>query len=1349
MPGRAQLGRTRDTRTGTDRAGRSANARAVSPPSYGVDIVDTGRLGAATSSGLTEAAAGFDSEGVDVVRSAPETADSRIEPVPVALNGGREREAGPTVEAVSPAPAIAAPVLAPTDRTAATPSGAPVVAPAAAAPRVSVEPLAGAENPAAEPAPAAATASEPSSAGAEAEAPTAPRAPGGPVELLMPEPPEGLSDADQERLGRTRAQAGAAARTQEALPSAGANVAGARQAVEEPAEETAARAEGGLAAALSARPEPSPEIEALCSRIIAAIRARRPPDEDSLLTTNPREEAEAAGGALQSSVEGDVERVEGSYDQLNEQPEAEAQQHAQPLETPPESVAGPGVDTQQAVPDAVPAEDVSLDADVEASAARMQEAGMESEPAALVQSGPVAEAREAQGELAATAERDPAEVLAEQEAARGEAAADMAALQQRALEALQTARAGTVTGIGAQQSGMVESEEQMRARIGAQAQAIFDSAQRRVNDLLEPLTRTAMQRWETGVEVLSTQFEQDLDRIERWKEERYAGVGGAILEVWEGIVGLPDWVVDEYDRAERNFGEGVCSLIREISTEVNGVIATCEQIIDDANADIAELFRNLPEGLQQWAAGEQARFAEQLDGLHQRVASTRDDFNRNLTERAAESVQQVRERIHELRQAAGGLIGRIQDAIDRFLDDPARFIIEGLLELVGIPPASFWAVVDRIQTVIQDIADDPMNFANNLVAALGQGFRQFFDNFADHILGGFFDWLFSGLGAVGVTLPTDFSLKSLITFFLQLMGITWPRIREVLARHIGEENVALIEKAYELVSMLIEQGPEGIFEMIKEQLNPQTILDQVIDAAINFLIETLIVRVTTRVLAMLNPAGAIVQALELIYRVLKWIFDNAARIFSLVETIVNGAAALIAGDLSGMANAVEGALARLIAPVIDFLAGFLGLGALPDRIADTIRGFQDWVMSIIERVIAWLANRARSLLSALGIGGAEEEGEGEEDDGDTITESVQMGSESHTLRIKTRTREVTLASDEGPMERKLSAGLDKLEEYEGNTEAEQAISVIRRMQALLREIFAALQAGEEVDRSRLREFSRRTKQVLESYGQDFNVKDVVDGLPQFGPVEVGPHPVGAVRQPDGSTRESHHVPPKELAQAFAREMMNTAQALQTMGTPAARAAAEDLQTRAGPIERNSQGTGLSAISLHRVTHQNSGGVAVHAAAMREDIMAEIERIDAATAQQTRGIMNRASNELAVNPTGATIDQWMRSLSDELDREDADAVERAAAERVMNRAQVEVAAVEQSAEAEGERTEEQRLGRLIDRAFQSSLSQGKAAVISALRHSILDGPEAERESEVREIDTVAETTWERQNILIDN
>jgi hypothetical protein len=639
------------------------------------------------------------------------------------------------------------------------------------------------------------------------------------------------------------------------------------------------------------------------------------------------------------------------------------------------------VNAARAVPDAVPAEDVSLDADVAAQGQRIDDAGMTTEPAELIEdpANPVVQAREAQGDLGAVAERAPAEVLAEQSAVRDQARGEMQGLQQRALEALRTTRAGTAGEVG---TGMVDlgtTEEEMRTNAGIEARRIFTEAKSQVDGLLNPLPRTAMRRWETGIQVLSTRVEQQSTEFNRWKEERYSGAGGTALQVVEYFTGLPDWAIDWLNGIERSFGDDVCDLIREISTEVDSVIATCEEIIDTANRQIAAVFEKLPASLQEWAAGQQAGFSAQLEGLRARANSTREDFNRDLTQQASQSVQQVRESIHAMRQEAQGLIGQIGAAIEQFAEDPARFIINGLLKLVGISPGAFWALVDRIGEVIEDIADNPLNFANNLAAALGQGFQRFFDNFGNHVVGGFFDWLFSGLGAVGVQIPSDLSLGSLITFFLQLMGITWARIRGILARHIGEENVALLEKAYELIATLMEQGVDGIFAMIEQQLDPRAILDAVLSAAVDFLIDALIKAVTPRIIALFNPAGAIAQAVEVIYRILAWVFQNAARIFSLVEAVVNGAAQLIAGNTSGMAAAVESALAGLISPVIDFLAGFLGLGDLPDRIADTIRGFQEMVLSAIDRVVAWLAERARALLRALGIG-ADEEEDGEDVD---------------------------------------------------------------------------------------------------------------------------------------------------------------------------------------------------------------------------------------------------------------------------------------------------------------------------------------------------------------------------------
>jgi hypothetical protein len=822
------------------------------------------------------------------------------------------------------------------------------------------------------------------------------------VEILMPEPPAGLSGAETARLERVERRAGKAAAVTTVLPAAEESTQAARDAVTEPKDETEGRAQSSLVTALGTRPAPSPEIEKLCDDIRAIIRSKRPPDEDSLVKSDPESMAKAAGGQLNASIEGDVKRVDGTYDALDKPPEGTAQLKPKGLEAPPAFVETPLIDAASATPSGVPAENVSLDADVAASRARMDEAGMSSEPALLVQDGPIAAARAAQGELSETAQRDPAEVMAEQQAALGRASADMEALQQRALEALAGSRVTTVEGTTGQQKAMVGSEEQQRTAISLRAKTIFTSAQTQVNNLLGPLPKTAMSRWDSGVAVLSSTFKSRLSEVESWIEDRHSGAVGAVVGLWDDVTGLPGWVTRAYDAAEKDFGDGVCELIRKISTEVNGVVAACEAIIADARTRIDKLYTtDLPDGLRKWAEEERLKMSGQLDALQKKVTDTRANFDRDLVQRAASSVQEVREQIHALREKAKGLLGRIADAIGEFLDDPVKFIINGLLKLVGIPPASFWALVNRIESVISDIADDPLGFASNLLSALGEGFQGFFDRIGQHLLEGMLDWLFSGLGAVGVALPADLSLKSIITFFLQLMGISWPRIREVLAKHIGEENVALIEKAYELIANLIELGPEGLFEMIKEQLNPQMLLDQVLQMAKDYLVEALIKQVSIRIIALFNPVGAIVQAIEAIYRVLSWIFKNAARIFRLVETVVGGVAELIAGNISGMAKAVEGALAGLISPVIDFLADYVGLGDLPEKIADRIRGMQEWVMGIIDKVIGWLATKARGLLKALGLGGAKEDGAtaGAYDGQIGETEFWTAAGESHRMWI--------------------------------------------------------------------------------------------------------------------------------------------------------------------------------------------------------------------------------------------------------------------------------------------------------------------------------------------------------------
>jgi hypothetical protein len=496
--------------------------------------------------------------------------------------------------------------------------------------------------------------------------------------LLMPEPPTTLSEADQSRIAGVQQNAAQVASQQSALPDAASNVTEARGAVAEPEAETQARAGGDVVAALAQKEPPSPEIEELCKKIRTAICEKRPPDEAKLVKADPTAAAQQSGSQLNSSIQNNAQQAQGSYDQLQTPPQGAPQQQPQAIDAPPASVDTPPPGAQAAVPTPVPAENVSLDADVAAGDKKMQDSGMNSEAAKLVNTGPIAEARAAQGELAETAQRDPAEVMAEQQAALDKADGDMLALQQAAIASLATGRATTVAGVTDKQQGMVESEEQTRVRVGTEAKSIFEAAQKKVSDLLKPLPEAGLKKWDAGVAIASEKFKRRLKKVEDWIKERHAGGWGAVVELWDDVTGLPGWITGEYNTAETEFGDDVCALIREISSDVNTVIATCEKIIADARKQIDKLFADLPDSLKEWAAGEQGKFADQLNNLHNQATETRNNFNKDLVNRAGTAVQEAREQIHALREKAKGMIGRLADAVNAFLENPGKAILWGV-----------------------------------------------------------------------------------------------------------------------------------------------------------------------------------------------------------------------------------------------------------------------------------------------------------------------------------------------------------------------------------------------------------------------------------------------------------------------------------------------------------------------------------------------------------------------------------------------------------------------------------------------------------------------------------------------
>ncbi len=512
------------------------------------------------------------------------------------------------------------------------------------------------------------------SAGAAGASGSSAGSPAGGSELVLREAPDTLSESARTRLGEIDGNIRGAAERVNELPAADASTTAARGAVEEPQAEQDAHAQAGVARVIDDRPPPSPEIEAACARIREVIRAKRPPDEDALVDARPREMADEAGGEMNTGIESRADSVREGYTDMDSTPPGQPSREPVPVELPPEQVDIPEIAAAAGVPDELSPEDGSLEADLSAQRQRVEEAGMTTEAAALVQDGPIAEARTGVTDLEAMAQADPGQVLADQSAAIAQAAGDMQALQEAAEQALIQARSGTVGTLGTVSTEITGSEEQQRAQAGQRMQAIFDRARTDVDGLLQPLSSAALARWDAGVDRLAGDFESSLASVKQRIDERYRTeddwdpfdeIASGVTQAWDYVAGLPDWVVEEYDRAEQLFADGCAALITDISRDVNAVIEDCQAIIQQARDDIDEIVTSLPEELQAWAQGEAARLGSELDALESQVTETRQGLNQDLIDRSNAAVQEVRERVHELREAAKGVVGRIADAVKR------------------------------------------------------------------------------------------------------------------------------------------------------------------------------------------------------------------------------------------------------------------------------------------------------------------------------------------------------------------------------------------------------------------------------------------------------------------------------------------------------------------------------------------------------------------------------------------------------------------------------------------------------------------------------------------------------------
>jgi hypothetical protein len=307
----------------------------------------------------------------------------------------------------------------------------------------------------------------------------------------------------------------------------------------------------------------------------------------------------------------------------------------------------------------------------------------------------------------------------------------------------------------------------------------------------------------------------------------------------------------------------------------------------------------------------------------------------------------------------GEPIGRLIE----FVVEIVKIVVTVILEIMNFPFDLINNIIRRSMAAFDRIKRDPIAFLKNLLRAIKQGFIQFFDNILTHLMNGVVGWLMAELRDANVPAPTDFSLRGIIGWVLEVLGISMEAIWQKLAAHprIGPERVArlrsminTLEGIWTFIRDVQERGIAAIWERIQEQLS--NLWNTVLDAVKNWIMERIVTQITARLLSMLDPTGimAVINSAIAIFRAIQSFIRYLRQMLEVVNSFVNGVADIAEGNVTTAADYLENTMGRAMPIVIGFLANQVGLSGIGRRIAEMIAS----VREMVDRALTWLVNRA-------------------------------------------------------------------------------------------------------------------------------------------------------------------------------------------------------------------------------------------------------------------------------------------------------------------------------------------------------------------------------------------------------
>jgi hypothetical protein len=332
----------------------------------------------------------------------------------------------------------------------------------------------------------------------------------------------------------------------------------------------------------------------------------------------------------------------------------------------------------------------------------------------------------------------------------------------------------------------------------------------------------------------------------------------------------------------------------------------------------------------------------------------------------------IKQAITAAKDASGGLSARLSSAYAVFqptlrkviefagevLKKVGQYIFEGALQLIG--GTGVLEIIHDASDAISAIIRDPFSFVGNLVKALQQGVNQFGAKILDYLQKGVMTWLFGKIGKVDF--PKTITPGSLFNLVLDVLGLNYKSFRKQLVAELGsEEAVVIVEKGFDILQTIVTKGFGAAWQKVLEEAG--NVLDSLLSAAKEWAVTKVVTIAITQLIKLVNPAGAVIAAIQAIYTTLKVFIDKAKQIVEIIKAISSSISKIAAGNVGDAANSVETAMGNTIPIVIGFLADFLGLGDIAETVHGILEGVKAKIAAGVRKFVAYIVKMGKGILA--------------------------------------------------------------------------------------------------------------------------------------------------------------------------------------------------------------------------------------------------------------------------------------------------------------------------------------------------------------------------------------------------